>query len=210
MATAKRISGLVLLAWSACVLTGCPPGRGGTSPGPGRLAKLDAGNFVVALEQDGRRVMLNDRHEARLARREFTVVVVFPKWGGVMVNASARGELAAAVRAGRPVATVLPLPRRGLPEDLGNPRTCIFVTEQGYSYWYYLGQGKSSFDEVIQAPREFVCRRRVGHVAADNAAAARPLTELPADRLYLTFVSTAWSGNRRVEKAAEYITLVFD
>jgi len=209
MTTGKQMTGLALLAAATCMLTGCPPNGPANGPPAGGATKLDAGDFIVAVEQDGKRVMLND-HQVRLARRPFTIILVFPKWTGVMVNASDRSEMAAAVQAGRSVSTVLPLPRRGLPEDLANPRKCIFVTEKGFNYWYYFGRGKSSFDEVIQAEREFVCKRRIASFAADNAAAARPLTQLPKRELYLTFVSVKWSGNQRVQKSAEYIKVVFD
>ena len=208
----KQATGAALLILAAGVLPGCP-GNGnapGPGPGPGGKTKINVGDIVVAIEQDGKRVMLNDRHEARLARRGFTIIIVFPKWSGVMVNASHRAEMAAAVRAGRPVSTVLPLPRQGLQEDLGNPRKCIFVTDKGFNYWYYLGKGKSRFNEVVQMPKEFVCKRQVANFAADNADQAKPLAQLPQRELFLTFVSVKWSGRQRVQKAAESVKLIFD
>ena len=204
----KQVIRVVVVTVAAVVLGGCP---GGGGSGPGRVAKLDAGDFVVAIEQDGRRVMLNG-HEARLARRPFTIVLVLPKLGGVMVNASHRGEMADAVRGGRQVSTVLPLPRRGLSEDMRNPRQCIFVTEKGFNYWYYLGRDAvSKFDQVIQMPREFVCKRRIANFAADNDSPAAPLSQLARPELYLTFVSAELSaGGQRVQKSAEYVKLIFE
>ena len=199
----KQAMRVALLVSAACLLTGCPNGP------TGGVARLTTRDFVVAIEQDGKRVALND-HAARLVRRPFTVILVLPRWAGVMVNASHRSDMAAAVRAGSPVSTVLPLPKRGLPEDLANPRQCIFVTEKGFNYWYYLGQTKSSFDEVVQAPREFVCKRVIARFAADNDSPAVPLADLPQRDLYLTFVATTWSGGRRVETSAEYVKLTFE
>ena len=210
MIAMKQVIGVVLLTLAAGVLPGCPGNGLGPGPGAGGVAKLDAGDFVVAIEQDSKRVMLNDRHEARLARRPFTIILVFPKWSGVMVNASHRGQMVAAVQAGRDVSTVLPLPRQGLPENLGNPKKCIFVTEKGFNYWYYLGKGKSRFNEVVQMPKEFVCKRQVANFAADNADQAKPLAQLPQRELFLTFVSVKWSGRQRVQKAAESVKLIFD
>ncbi len=206
----KQVLTAAVLASAACVLTGCPNGPGpGTNGTAKTAAKLTTRDFVVAIEQDGRRVMLND-HTARLARRPFTVILVLPRWGGVMVGASHKNDMAAAVRRGAPVSTVLPLPKRGLPEDLGNPRQCVFVTEKGFNYWYYLGESKSSFDQVISAPREFVCKRVVARFAANNDSPAAPLADLPQRDLYLTFVATAWSGGRRVETSAEYVKVTFE
>ena len=206
----KQAVRVVLLAGAACVLGGCPSGPGrGANGSPDAAAKLTTRDFVVAIEQDGKRVMLND-HAARLARRPFTVILVLPRWGGVMVNASHKGDLGGAVRAAAPVSTVLPLPKRGLSEELANPRQCVFITETGYNYWYYLGKTKSSFDQVIAAPREFVCKRVIARFAADNDSPAAPLADLPHRDLYLTFVATAWSDGRRVETSAEYVKLTFD
>jgi len=208
----KHAIRMAFLVSVAGVLTGCPNGPGGLSGGVGKL-ELKAGRdvlVVVAIEQDGQRVMLHD-NAARLARKPFTVIVVLPKWAGVMVNASHTDRLAAPVRAGMPVSTVLPLPRQGMPEEMGNPRKSVFVTNDGYNYWYYFGDASNRFDEVINAPREYVCKRHIANLAPDKDGPLTPLTQLaPRTELYLTFVATRWAGSRRVQTAAQYVKLVFE
>ena len=149
-------------------------------------------------------------HAARLKKQPFTVVLTFPQLDGVMVHASLKSDLLDAVKAGRSVSSVLPVPAQGLREGLHNPKRLICVNDRQYNYWYYLGKTKSSFDQVIAAPREFVCKRVIARFAADNDSPAAPLADLPHRDLYLTFVATAWSDGRRVETSAEYVKLTFD
>lgn len=209
----KQAIRVAFLMSAAGVLTGCPNRSGRPVGGVGNKLELKNDKevlAVVAIEQDGKHVMLHD-NEARLARKPFTVIVALPKWDGVMVNASHTDRLAAPVRAGTPVSTVLPLPRQGMPEDLGNPRKSVFVTDDDYNYWYYFGDASNRFDDVIHAQRVYVCKRHIVNLAGDKDGPLTPLTQLaPQTKLYLTFVATGWSGGRRVQKAVQYVKLVFE
>jgi len=202
----KHAIRVAFLMSAAGVLTGFPNGSPGLTGG---VTKLTTSEFTVAIKQDGKLVTLHD-NEARLAKGPFTVILVLPRWSGVMVNASHTDRLTSLVKAGSPVSAVLPLPKRAMPEDMGNPRQCVFVSDEGYNYWYYLGDAKSSFDEVTNYPREFVCKRHVANLAPDKDGPLTPLTQSPQADLYLTFVATQWSGGQRVEKASQYVKLVFE
>ena len=200
----------VLLAVAAGVLCGCPMSREAGLDGPGEPGPAERG-FSVGIEQEGRPVTIAD-HAARLRKRPFTIVLSFPGVHKIMVNASFRADLAEAVRAGRPVASVLPLPRAGFQEDLFNPKKMVFVADDGYNYWYYGNPEVHKYDRALRENGRFTCRRLVANYSTGSAAPVASIARLAGDVLYLTFVEVDWNTARtaRVEKQAEYLKLTFE
>ena len=66
---------------------------------------------------------------------------------------------------------------------------------------------------MVHGDRRFACKRHIANLAPDKDGPLTPLTQLaPQSELYLTFVSQQLSAatRRRVEKAAQYVKLVFE
>jgi len=190
------------------LLVGCP-----NSGGPAVVAgKLGPGeSFAVAIEQDGRAVPVRD-HQVRLKRKAFAVVLAFGRLDGVMVNASFSPRLYEAALERRPLAGVLPLPKRGLAEELFNPDREIFVTDSAYHHWYYFSPKIHRFDSVEKVGEVWVCRRGVQRYRQDGRSGAADLRKIDRRDLYLVFTKTDWSGDhtRRIEKQTEYLHVVFE
>ena len=200
----------VLLAVATGVLCGCPMSREAAPASQDATGPAETG-FSVGIEQEGRPVAIVD-HVARLRKRPFTIVLSFPGIHKIMVNASIRANLASAVRAGRPVGSVLPLPRAGFPEDLFNPKQMVFVADDGYNYWYYGNPDVHKYDRAVRENGRYTCRRLVANYSTGSSAPIAPITRLGGDVLYLTFVEVDWNAARtaRVEKQAECLKLTFE
>ena len=198
----NRTIAIIFLTLATGVLAGCPRASGKDMLGEGKF-------FTVAIEQDGQRVCLvNNR--AQLGKKPFTVILTFSRFDGVMVNASVRPLLLEAVRAGRSVQEILPIPIRGLAEGLNNPQQQIFVTDKGYNFWYYMGPTIHRFDDVTESKGRYVCRRRIANVHMEGAIAITPIGSLNANSLNLVFVKADLRAKQRIPKQTEYITLVFE
>jgi len=197
----------VLLAVAVGVLCGCPRLH---EAGPGAPLSAEEG-FSVGIEQEGRSVRIA-HNAARLQKRPFTIVLSFPGVHKIMVNASFRANLAEAVRASRPVGSVLPLPRAGFQEGLFNPEKMIFVTDGGYNYWYYGNPEVHKYDQAVRKNGRLTCRRVVANYSTGPAAPVVPIARFAGNVLYLTFVEIDWNAARtaRIERRVEYLKLVFE
>ena len=149
----------VMLIGAAVMLAGCPRSHPG-SGGGGAATIGHTEHFTLSLEQGGRAVPIVN-NQARLRKEPFAIILTFPRLDGVMVNASLRPDLLLAVRAGQPIDNVLPLPAKGLSEDLRNPRQQLFINDSQYTYWYCFGPETHTFDEMSQDGDRYICRRTI-------------------------------------------------
>ena len=200
-AVAPLAAALVLMALGGC------NGPDGRTP---RLAEGRA--FDVALRQDGRTVPIRD-HQAHLARRPFALVLAFGKLERVLVHASFQPDMVRAVAAGRPMASVLPLPRRTPPAPLFNPQRALVVSDEAYQLWYYLGPAIHRFDKdgIREVDGAYLCRQTVAAYATPDGP-TRPLSRLRPHTLYLVLTATDMdpTTKHRTQGQTEYLALVVE
>jgi hypothetical protein len=196
-AITSHLSPTVVVLASLLLLTGCAPST---------ATPVD--DLSVTFEQAGGGVPLLDG-VVQLRRAPFTVVVTMPLLGGVMVNASPSARLYDTVAAGGTAGSVLPIPARGIPENLLNPQQALYVTDTDYNYWYYLGPAVHRFSDVREVEGRFVCRRNIAGFAPDSSSPLRPIGDYPGDALHMVFVEVKLSGHQRVERKATAIMAQF-
>jgi len=201
----RQVTWMAMLA-GLPALAGCPAG----GPSPAQLAEGQA--FAVAVRQDGRTVPVRD-HTVWLARRPFALVFAFGRLERVLVHASFEPTMFEAVAAGRPMASVLPLPHRTPPAPLFNPDRTLAVRDEAYQLWYYLGPAIHRFDEdgIREIGGGYVCRRTVRAYAAGPDQPVRAIAQTGPHTLYLVLTDTDLDPGtkRRTQGQTERLKLIF-
>lgn len=151
-------------------------------------------HFTMGVEQDGQRIPVNG-NTVRIRRAPFRLVFYFEQMGSMLAHASLTPEKVEALQAGKNV-NALFMPGANVPEELFNPHRSMHLGDDAYHNWVYLGPETHRFDSGAVhklGARGFICRRTVEKlvkVRNNEVQETIPISELEADRLYLSFVQT--------------------
>lgn len=186
-------------------LVGCTPASGGGRQNPG----LSAGDeFALRFEQGGR-VVPAAGGQVALRARPFEVTVAMRQLGGVLVHASFDPAMHNAARRGADLSKVA-----GFDQVVRAPQGGLLVDPKAWDYWYAMSPTvRRKFTELREVRHKGALVMVVAKAPINRLLDARhgevPLTRLGRRPLFLTVVSTAWQGGRRVETQRQSVAISF-
>ena len=168
-------------------------------------------SIILNIEQGGNRIEIID-DTAEIRRTRFSLILQFPKPESILVNASFKPETFNNAREGLPINELIGFKNTGIPEDLFNRESVIYLSKDSPNFWYYADDSDHRFNSVLKTESGYICTREVsGIVDLDESQEKTDLIKIKENTIYIVFIKVEWneSYTKIIEKARKLLKLKF-
>lgn len=168
-------------------------------------------SIIMTIEQGGNTIEIND-DTAQIRRTKFSIILKFPRPESILVNASFKSETFNKAREGLPINELLGFKNTGIPEDLFNRESVIYLSKDSPNFWYYADDSDHRFNTVLKSETGYQCTREVsGIVDLDGSQEKTDLIKVRENTIYIVLIKVEWneSYTKIIEKARKFLKLKF-
>ena len=165
----------------------------------------------IAIEQSGNVIQIND-DTAEIRRTNFSIILKFPQPESILINASFKPETFNNAREGLPINELAGFKQTGIPEDLFNRESVIYLSKDSPNFWYYADDSDHRFNSVLKSENGYLCTREIsGIVDIDGSGEKIDLIKIKEDIIYLVLIKVEWneSYTKIIEKDRKFLKLKF-
>jgi hypothetical protein len=165
----------------------------------------------LTIEQSGNIIQIND-DTAEIRRTKFTIILKFPQPESILVNASFKPDTFNNAREGLPINELAGFKHTGIPEDLFNRESVIYLSKDSPNFWYYADDSDHRFNSVLKSETGYVCSREIsGIVDLDGSGEKIDLIKVRENIIYIVLIKVEWneSYTKIIEKHRKFLKLKF-
>ena len=168
-----------------------------------------AADLAVSVAQDGFLVPVT-RHQIRLKRELFTLVITFRPEQRLRVNASHERMVFAPAVDGVPLEQLKGFGiYRSMAEGWCNDEEDLMIDPEAHHSWFFESETRHRFSKVVQRGRYLQTYRKVARLYEPNHEHVS-IENLKRDRLYLVIVTDVERQGKIVQTGRHCLELVFD
>jgi hypothetical protein len=127
------------------------------------VAKKEDEHFAFKIMQDEKEIPIID-HSVTINSKEFELLFEFNQPMSVCVQASFNSINYDLILANTPLEKIPVFDATGMAEGLYNTEKSMFLSEEGFNYWYFDNKNENRFNKIEQNKNTLFCTRTIDNL----------------------------------------------